>query len=350
MSDPLVAPASPVPPSPRRRRWLVVAAIVGVVVVIVAAWTWWQLDPPGDPGAAVVVDVQPGWGNAEIGNALADAGVISSATVFRVYVKATSAGPFQAGRYRLHKHSGVRPAVRALDAGPEFVYAELRVPPGLTLNEIARRVGELPKRSAEKFLTVANSGTVRSKYQPDSVVSLEGLTWPDTYFVEPQADETEILRRMVNAFDRHATAAGIEGAPDVGLTPYEAVIVASLIQTEAGVDEDRPLISAVIRNRLGAGQALQIDATVIYARGGGDRPITVTDLQRSSPYNTYVVTGLPPTPISTVTTAALKAALAPADVPYRYYVLADRSGKHAFAVTLEEHERNVAAARERGLL
>lgn len=349
MSDTLVAPAAPASPSPRRRL-RIIAAIVSVALVIVAAWTWWQLDPPGKSGAEVVVDVQPGWGNAEIGNALADAGVISSPTVFRVYVKATSAGPFRAGRYHLHEHSGVRPAVHALDDGPEFVYDELRAPPGLTLNEIAARVGELPNRSAEKFLAVANSGAVRSAHQPPTTTSLEGLTWPDTYFVEPQADETEILRRMVNAFDKHATAAGIEDAPDVGLTPYEAVIVASLIQTEAGVAEDRPLISAVIRNRLDAGQPLQIDATVLYARGGGDGPITVTDLQRSSPYNTYVVTGLVPTPISTVTTEALKAALAPADVPYRYYVLADRSGKHAFAVTLEEHERNVAAAREKGLL
>ena len=95
---------------------------------------------------------------------------------------------------------------------------------------------------------------------------------------------------------------------------------------------------------------LQIDATVVYARGGGTAPLTDADFARDSPYNTYKVAGLPPTPISTVTEASLRAALAPANVPYKYYVLTDKSGKHAFAVTFAEHEANIADARRRGVL
>jgi UPF0755 protein len=128
------------------------------------------------------------------------------------------------------------------------------------------------------------------------------------------------------------------------------VIVASLIQREAGVDEDRPLIAAVIENRLRQNMPLQIDATVLYARGGGTGPLTDADFARVSPYNTYKVQGLPPTPISTVGAASLRAALAPANVPYLYYVLTDTNGKHAFATTYAQHQANIADARRRRVI
>ena len=124
-----------------------------------------------------------------------------------------------------------------------------------------------------------------------------------------------------------------------------------LIQTEAKLAEDAPLISAVIYNRLRDGMQLQIDATLCYIKPGGCPPApTDADKAIDSPYNTYKIAALPPTPISSVTEANLQAALAPADVPYKFYVVADANGKHAFATTLQEHERNVAAARAKGLL
>lgn len=326
-------------------------AVVLLPILAAGAWFWWQVDPLGGPGDPVTVSVEPGWGNAEIGDALADAGVIGSSFAFRSYVKLTSAGPFQAGEYDLREGLGVRDAISELEAGPRFAYEELALPPGLTIAEIAARVGELSGRDAQEFRALADSGAVRSRFQPETVTSLEGLTWPDTYFVTEDQTDEELLRLLVDTFDEHAVAADLaDAAPAAGLSPYQAIVVASLIQTEAGVADDRPLISAVIRNRLDDGMPLQIDASVIYARGGGEGPITRDELQLASPYNTYVVTGLPPTPIATVTEEALKAATAPADVPYRYYVLIDPSGRHAFATTFEEHERNVARARELGLL
>lgn len=330
---------------------LVAAAIVVVLPLLVAGgWFLYQLDPPGGPGGEVSVDVEPGWGNAEIADALADEDVVGSSFAFRAYVRLTDAGPFQAGSYSLRTKLGVRAAVSMLEAGPEFAYEELALPPGLTLVEIAARVGELEGRDAESFHELATSGTIRSRLQPDDVASLEGVTWPDTYFVSAEQSDEELLELLVDRFDSEAAAAGIDDAATSGLTPYESVVVASLIQTEAGVATDRPLISAVIRNRLADGMPLQIDATVLYARGGGDRPITESDKALASPHNTYAVAGLPPTPIATITTEALKAALVPADVPYRFYVLIDPSGEHAFAVTFEEHERNVDEARALGLL
>jgi len=163
---------------------------------------------------------------------------------------------------------------------------------------------------------------------------------------ERTVTEADILRTIVTAFDRHATALGLPSSPD----PYRTVIVASLIQREAGVDEDRPLIAAVIDNRLRQSMPLQIDATVLYARGGGTSPLTDADFARVSPYNTYKVQGLPPTPISTVGAASLTAALHPANVPYLYYVLTDKNGKHAFATTYAQHQANIADARRRGVI
>lgn len=335
-----------------RRGWavLVVLALLALPFVAAAGWLWWQVDPPGGAGEAVTVDVEDGWSVRRIGEELEGRGVIGSALAFELWARATGAGPFLAGRHELARDLGVRAAADALEQPPLVTFERLALPPGLTLPEIAERVGRLPGRSAERFLAVAASGSVRSRYQPPGVTSLEGLLFPDTYLVDENEDETAILSRLVTRFDDMADEVGLAGAPALGVTPYEAVVVASLVQAEAGVEEDRPLIAAVVFNRLRDGMMLQIDATLWYARGRRDGPITNADKLVDSPYNTYRVTGLPPTPILSVTEASLRAVLAPAAVPYRYYVLIDKSGKHRFAETFAEHERNVAEARAKGLL
>ena len=139
----------------------------------------------------------------------------------------------------------------------------------------------------------------------------------------------------------------LANAPSVGLTPQQAVVVASLIQAEAGTAADAPKIAAVIANRLKQGTALQIDATLCYAKGGCPPIPTNTDKQLDSPYNTYRVDGLPPTPIMTVTEQSLRAALAPADVPYLFYVTG-KDGVTYYATTLAEHEANIRAHGVRG--
>jgi len=335
----------------RRRRTLVVVAIVLALVVVpivaVGGWFAWQLDPPGEPGAAVTVEILPGWGTKQAGDALADHGVIDSSLAFRVW--ATVRGTdFQAGTYELREDMGVRAAAVALQDGPSRALAanqaKLLVPPGLTLSQIADRVGALPGHTRDAFLATAASGVVRSKYQPAGVTSLEGLTWPDTYFVgEGQTDE-EILRMLVGEFDQHADAVGLGTPSTSGLSPYEAVVAASLIQGEAGGD-DQPMVAGVIVNRLRRGMPLQIDATLCYAKGGCPPLPSNADKQSNSPYNTYRVTGLPPTPILTVTESALRAALAPSSHDYLFYVTGD-DGVTRFATTLAGHEQNI---REHGV-
>jgi UPF0755 protein len=339
----------------RRRRIgvLVVLALLLLPFLAAVGWFWWQIDPLTGPGAAVEIKVKEDWGVSEIADELSREGVIGSSLAFKVYAKVTGGGPFQAGTYDLQENMGARAAIAALEDGPQPARRgiELALPPGLTIDEIAAIVGETsPKLSAERFLEVANSGTVRSIYQPADVTSLEGLLYPDTYFVGRDADEEDIVRLLVQTFDQKATAAGIETAPNANLTPYEAVIVASLIQNETGIPEELPLVSAVIRNRLEDGDLLQIDFTLCYAKGGCPPPPSNADKDIDSPYNTYLYAGLPPTPISSVTEEMIRAAVSPADVSYKFYVLTDDEGHHAFADTFAEHEANIADAEERGVL
>lgn len=339
-----------------RTRKIVLGAVALVLLLAGAAgvWLFRQIDPPGSPGDPVPIEIGEGSAKSAIADLLADRDVITSSRVFRIYMRVTGAGEFQAGIYssgELRTNMAMGDVVDALESGPEIAYERLTVPEGLTLDEIAERVGALEDRSAERFLELATSGSIRSSLQPEGVDTLEGLLFPDTYLIAEDENEEEILRRMVSLFEQVTDSTGlVERADAVGLTPYEAVILASLVEAEAKVPEDRELIASVIHNRLDDGMLLQIDATVIYALGEHTERVLFRDLEVDSPYNTYQNAGLPPTPIAASGEASLEAAVAPADTEFRFYVKTEESGKHAFARTAQEHERNVVDARERGVI
>jgi UPF0755 protein len=198
---------------------------------------------------------------------------------------------------------------------------------------------------------VAQSGTVRSRYEPAGSNNLEGLLLPETYFLSPGDDETAILRKMVDLFDQTADRVNlVNAAAKLKVTPYQVVIVASMVEREAKVPEDRGPIAQVIYNRLNAGMRLQIDATVEYALGEHKTSLLYSDLDVDSPYNTYKVDGLPPGPIASPGQASLEAAAQPTTGPWLYYVLSDSNGKHAFATTLDEFNRLVAEAKQKGII
>jgi peptidoglycan lytic transglycosylase G len=338
----------------RRRRTIIVLAIVLLPIVLLltaGGWFLYQLNPPGDPGRRISVNIPEHTGTGRIGDLLEDKGVIGSSTAFQIFTNITRSGPFKPGQYSMREHLGVRDAVDTLRAGPaKPAEAKLALSPGLTVSQFADRAGELPGHTKDGFIAALQSNAVRSKYQPPEVSSLEGLLFPDDYVVKKGETDEQILSRLVTAFDQQADGAGVATGNTSGLNPYQTIVAASLIEREAKLQEDRPLIAAVIRNRLAAGMPLQIDATVCYAKGGCDKGPTKADLEIDSPYNTYKVPGLPPTPISTVSVESLMAAAHPADAPYLFYVLADKNGKHKFATTEEEHNKNVEEARQKGLL
>jgi UPF0755 protein len=337
------------------RRGRVVLGALAVLLVagfVAGAWLLRQVDPGGGPGAAVKVDIVPGTSVAGVAAQLDDQGVISSARIFRLYLKVKGgAGAIQAGEYELRENLSMGDAQAALRRGPSIRFEKLVVPEGLTLDQIADRVGAVPGRSRDKFLAVAKSGAVRSRWQPPGQNSLEGILFPDTYLLTDKEDETAIVRRLVGRFEEVASEVGLsDAAGPTGLSPYQMVVAASLVESEAKVPEDRRLIASVIQNRLQKGMRLQIDATVLYALGKHKERVLYKDLEIDSPYNTYRIDGLPPTPISAVGKASLEAMLHPADTTFLYYVLSDKNGKHAFATTFSEFEAFKAEARRKGLL
>jgi UPF0755 protein len=311
-----------------------------------------QVNPSGAQGAAVKVTIPLGSSTQGIGTILAREGVITSARVFRVYSKVNGLGGFQAGEYTFHRHSSMGAAVSVLRQGPQLKFERITVPEGLTLPQIADRIGRLAGRSKATFLSAAGAGQVRSHYQPATVTSLEGLLLPETYNVEPKDDEAAILRRMASAFDSMAQGLGYDNAQArVALTPYQAIIVASLVERETRIDDERAKVAQVIYNRIRNKMPLQIDATVVYALGrtGVDTKVSLDDLKIDSPYNTYKISGLPPTPIAAPGAASLRAALNPEAGPWLYYVVTEKDGRHSFGATLSEQNANIRKAQTNGV-
>ncbi|HZQ83750.1 MAG TPA: endolytic transglycosylase MltG, partial [Acidimicrobiales bacterium] len=305
----------PEPPRSHRRLGIVLLALLGAFVIVVGVAFFWyssKANPSGGPHTPVTLVIPPGSSTASIAVLLERKHVITDARLFRYYLKFRGSGSFQAGEYTFHERSSFGSTAAVLSKGPTITVQRLTIPEGYTLKQIAAKVGQLPNRSADRFMAVATSGEVRSNYEPAGSNNLEGLVFPDTYFVRPNDDEKAILQRMVTEFDTQAAAAGIDdAAAKVGISPYQAVILASMIEREAKIDVDRGKVAQVIYNRLHKNMLLQIDATVVYALGGDKTRVLYSDLKVESPYNTYLHKGLPPGPISSPGGAALRAAMNP---------------------------------------
>jgi UPF0755 protein len=213
-------------------------------------------------------------------------------------------------------------------------------------------VGEqLPGRSAAKFLEVAKSGTVRSQYQPPGATNIEGFILPETYFVSKTDDETAVLKKMVDAFDQLATKLDVTGAAArLKVTPYQVIIVASIVEREALIDDDRGKVARVIYNRLNDKMQLQMDSTVLYAIGqDGKSNVTLDDRKINSPYNTFIAPGLPPGPIAQPGPKSLQGAAAPPAGDWLYFVTTDVSGRSSFTANYNQFLKDVAVCEAKGL-
>jgi len=242
-------------------------------------------------------------------------------------------------------------ALSALQVGPvPGAYAEVTIPEGIRVDGLAARLAEGVSWFNADEVNAALA-TVRSPFQPAGVTTLEGLVFPDTYRYEESQTELQAVTDMVDQFGQVAKEIGLEArASALGYSPYEIVTIASMIEREARVPEERAKVARVIYNRLDDGMRLEIDATVQYPLHAEGRTLTASDLDVDSPYNTRRYEGLPPTPIAAPGRASMEAALAPADGPWVYYVLADADGHHFFTDSAGEFEAAVEEAGRKGLL
>ena len=337
------------------RRWPFVLLALVVTFLILAGsgvlWVQRQINPSGESGPDVQITVEQGMSTTEVASLLEREGVITSASIFKYYARLTGLGSIEAGRYVFEKNSDFGDVSKVLEGGAAKAEEErFTVPEGLTLAEVSKVIGQLPGRSADKFMEVAKSGTIRSQYQPAGNNSLEGLILPETYFIEKGADEATILRKMVDSFDQLSTQLNLTGAAaKFGLTPYQAVIVASLVEREARVDEDRGKVARVVYNRLAEKMPLQIDATVLFALGKPQQSVSFKDREIDSPYNTYKIAGLPPGPIANPGRKSLEATAAPTAGNWLYYVLTDDRGHHTFTADYREFLNAVNQCIAKGL-
>ncbi len=353
----------------RKGKGTTLALLFLLLLIVIAAWgvlkaVQWgreQLDPPGEQGAAINLTLPPGVSTSGISKILEQYNVIPDARAYEWYVRLKGAPLFQAGDYTFHTNSAVWEALDVLQAGPRYVEENIRIrvtiPEGLTVRQIIREIDEtegIPFSGAQfedelrMQHVVSNYAPSPSAMPPGAIEPYEGLLFPDTYYLGPDSTPEELLTQMVTRFDEVLTRLGYGAAPQtVGMSAYQTVALASLIEREARVGSERAKISRVIHNRLAANWFLGIDASIVYVTG--NTQLTLTDLQTESPYNTRLVKGLPPTPIGSPGKASLEAAMAPLPGQWMYYVLADEDGRHNFSVSTEEFERDKAKCQERGL-
>jgi UPF0755 protein len=302
---------------------------------------------PG-PRRPVTFTVDDGATGEQVVEDLHDRGVIPcGGFVGNLLLRGTGkADQIRAGSFELTSGMTLDAALEILTTPPpEVPTVELVIPEGFRLTQIAARVHEDLGISAKRFLKEVRSGRyVLPPYLPEGSETPEGFLFPKSYeFVEDGLTPRLVAKRLLEQFGAEAESLPFDRTEQLGVSPYELVIIASMIEEEAGVERDRKLIAGVIYNRLRIGMALGIDATLLYDDPTPDGELSSSDLEFDSPYNTRIHAGLPPTPIASPGERSLRAALDPADTDFLYYVLCGPDGHHKFALTLGEHNRNVDA-------
>jgi len=304
-------------------------------------WVDHQLHQPVNPANAKVrFVVPPGSSFHEVADTLHRTGLIDSVTVFDLYARYKHLDRnVQAGAYELSRNLNMIQILDALQTAiPEEIF--VTVPEGYTIKKTAALLDTGGVIKGSDYLSQAVTGQFNYDFLKDLKpgASLEGFLFPDTYLIPRTGTAKQLITLQLDQFNRRWNDTRKGQATQRKLNPLQVVTIASMIEREALFDEDRPLVASVIYNRLSAGWALDIDATVLYAKGAWQATVTTDDRKIDSPYNTYLHTGLPPGPIANPGIKAIEAALQPATTGYFFY-LSDKQGHNHYAKTNEEFAR-----------
>lgn len=320
---------------------LLLVLLLGAGVMGGLYWWRWAAKPAGIGKSTTRITVARGASAAAVGQELEARGLIRSARAFALRARGKTIQP---GIYDLTSSEPLPTILGHLVRG-DIATNRVTFPEGYTLERVAERLEEKRLGTARAFLdlTIRQGDSLKATgFRPPP--KLEGYLFPDTYKLPVDADEKAIAQRMLDNFDRLVAQGKKAEIQRSGRPLHEIVTIASLVEREARVSEDRPRIAGVIFNRLKRGMPLQIDATVQYARGEHKARLLYRDLKIDSPYNTYRIAGLPPGPICNPGMASIQATLAPEASEYLFYV-ARSDGSHVFGRTLTDHNRNIAMVR-----
>ena len=342
--------------------------LILLVALAAGGWFAWAVMTPVEPSGQVFVLLHPGYSTRRIATELKNAGVIRSEEAFILWHYVHRSRSLKAGEYLFEKSASIIDIQKRLRRGDVYFHAVV-VPEGFTMFDVARAVEEAGLGKAEDFLKVAQSDTSLIADIAPNAKSLEGYLFPETYEFSRMMTMHDMAAAMVKQF-RHVgqqiglvhassiTEAKDSAAPVSADTMMSAqsptfdvertVIMASIVEKETSVAEERPLVASVYYNRLEKHIALDADPSIIYAEllaGAYQGALHHADMSFLSPYNTYRNAGLPPGPIGNPGRSALEAAMHPAQSDY-YYFVADAQGHHRFARSIEEHNKNVDAYRK----
>lgn len=355
----------------RKIFWLTLLAVFAF-----GGWFVWAMIMPVEPSGQTFVMLRPGYSTRHIASELKSHGIIRSEDAFILWHYLHHRRSLKAGEYRFERPITLIDVHNRLARGDVY-FRTVVVPEGFTMFDIARVVEAAGLGPAQDFLKVAQSETALIADLAPSAHSLEGYLFPDTYQFNRMMSMQEMAGAMVRQFRQVARQIGLisaqsgatseTGSPSAADSPHievevngtfrnpnempaeleRTVIMASIVEKETAVAEERPLVASVYYNRLDKKIALDADPSIIYAEllaGTYTGALHHDDMQFNSPYNTYRYAGLPPGPIANPGRSALEAAMHPAQSDY-YYFVADAAGHHRFARTIEEHDKNVAAYR-----
>jgi peptidoglycan lytic transglycosylase G len=346
----------PPPPGPRKRRrrrrllrlavFLFIAAVAGSAI-----WLYSTLNTPVEHSAADrIVTIEPGTGSAGVIARLGEAGIIRHPIALRLYLRVLGrSAQLKAGDYKFASPISPLQAIEKIRRG-EVYLERVTIPEGFNRFDVAETLAvKTSKATKEEFLRLTEDQSFIGRIAP-TARDLEGYLFPETYSYNSKTTPEEIIRAMVSQFNEVFTPEWRARASQLRMTVHEVVTLASIIEEEARVADERPRISSVFRNRLKIGMPLASDPTFIYAAilaGDYDgNPNQPRHRQRDSRYNTYKYSGLPPGPIASPSRASLEAALYPEQTDYLYFVVSGTEGRHKFSRTSAEHDEAVQQYRQ----